>query len=71
VSKIVGPGKYSINAAISEILSGLLVTVSPDLAEKDCAQMMQRYGIRRVAVYDGKEIIGLLINNDIFNVIII
>jgi isocitrate dehydrogenase len=69
VSKIVGPGKYPNNVTISEIISKPLVTVSPDLAVKDCAQVMQCNGIRRVAVYDGKEIVGLLINTDIFNVI--
>ena len=69
VSKIVGPGKDPNKVKVSEIMSKPLVTVSPDLAVKDCAQVMQRKGIRRVAVYDGKEIIGLLSNTDIFNVI--
>jgi CBS domain-containing protein len=45
------------------------VTVSPDLSVKDCAQVMQRHGIRRVSVYDGKEIVGHLINTCLFNII--
>jgi isocitrate dehydrogenase len=69
VSKIVGPGKYQNEVTISEILSKPLVTVSPDLSVKDCAQVMQRHGIRRVSVYDGKEIVGHLINTCIFNII--
>jgi isocitrate dehydrogenase len=69
VSKIVGPGKDPNKVKVSEIMSKPLLTVSPDLPVKDCAQVMQSKGIRRVAVFDGKEIIGLLSNTDIFNVI--
>jgi CBS domain-containing protein len=69
VSKIVAPGKDPNEVKVFEIMSKPLVTVSPDLSVKDCAQLMQTKGIRRVAVYDGKAIVGLLSNTDIFNVI--
>jgi CBS domain-containing protein len=67
VSKIVAPGKDPKTVKVSEIMSKPLVTVSPDLSVKDCAQLMRTKGIRRVAVFDGKEIVGLLSNTDIFN----
>jgi CBS domain-containing protein len=67
VCKIVGPGKDPKEVKISEIMSKPLITVSPELSVKECAQLLHSKGIRRVAVFDGKEIIGLLSNTDIFN----
>ncbi len=67
VSKIVALGKDPCEVKVSEIESKPLVTVSPDVLVKDCAQLMKTKGIRRVAVFDGKAIIGLLSNSDIFN----
>lgn len=69
VNKIVAPDKNPEEVKISEIDSKPLVTVSPDLLVKDCAQLMCMKGIRRVAVFDGKAIVGLLSNTDIFHVI--
>jgi CBS domain-containing protein len=69
VNKIVAPDKDPNKVKISEVMSKPLITISPDLALKDCAQLLRDKGIRRVAVYDGKEIVGLLSNTDIFNVI--
>jgi len=69
VSKIVAPDRNPEEVTVSEIESRPLVTVSPDMLVKDCAELMRTKGIRRVAVYDGKAIIGLLSNTDIFHVI--
>jgi len=69
VSKIVAPDRNPEEVTVSEIESRPLVTVSPDMLIKDCAELMRTKGIRRVAVYDGKAIIGLLSNTDIFHVI--
>ena len=46
-----------------------LITVSPGLALKYCARLFNSAGIRRAPVFDGKEIIGILSNTDIFNAI--
>ncbi len=69
VSKIVAPDRNPEEVKVSEIESRPLVTVSPDMLVKDCAELMRAKGIRRVAVYDGKAIVGLLSNTDIFHVI--
>jgi CBS domain-containing protein len=69
VNKIVAPDKDPNKVKISEVMSKPLITISPDLALMDCAKLLRDKGIRRVAVYDGKEIVGLLSNTDIFNVI--
>jgi len=69
VSKIVAPDKDPEKVKVYEIESRPLVTVSPNMLVKDCAELMRTKGIRRVAVYDGKAITGLLSNTDIFHVI--
>jgi CBS domain-containing protein len=69
VNKIVAPGKDPNEVKVFEIMSKPLITVPPNFSLKDSAQLMYNKGIRRVAVYDGKEIVGLLSNTDIFNVI--
>ncbi len=69
VNKIVAPNKNPTEVKICEIMSKPLITVSPDLSVIEVAKILQSKGIRRVAVYDGNEIVGLLSNTDIFNVI--
>jgi len=69
VNKVVDPGKDPAKVKVFEIMSKPLVTVSPGLALKYCARLFHVAGIRRAPVFDGKEIIGLLSNTDIFNAI--
>ena len=67
VNKVVDPGKDPDDVQVFEIMSKPLVTVSPGLALKYCARLFNSTGIRRAPVFDGKEIIGILSNTDIFN----
>ncbi len=69
VNKVVDPGKDPAEVKVFEIMSKPLVTVSPGLALKYCARLFNATGIRRAPVFDGKEIIGILSNTDIFNAI--
>jgi CBS domain-containing protein len=69
VNKIVDPGKDPHQVKVFEIMSKPLVMVSPGLALKYCARLMNNAGIRRATVFDGKEIVGILSNTDIFNAI--
>jgi len=69
VNKIVDPGKDPAKVKVFEIMSKPLITVSPGLALKYCARLFHASGIRRAPVFDGKEIIGLLSNSDIFDAI--
>jgi CBS domain-containing protein len=69
VNKIVDPGKNPKEVKVFEIMTKPLVTVSPGLALKYCARMFHNAGIRRAPVFDGKEIVGILSNTDIFNAI--
>ncbi len=67
VCKVVDPGKDPHEMKVFEIMSKPLVTVSPGLALKYCARLFKSTGIRRAPVFDGKEIVGILSNTDIFN----
>jgi len=69
VCKVIDPGKDPADVKVFEIMSKPLITVSPGLALKYCARLFNAAGIRRAPVFDGKEIIGILSNTDIFNAI--
>ncbi len=69
VNKVVDPGKNPNALKVFEIMSKPLITVSPGLQIKYCARLMHHAGIRRAPVFDGKNIIGILSNTDIFNAI--
>jgi CBS domain-containing protein len=67
VSKVVGPGKDPGTVKVFEVMTKPLVMVSPGLTLKYCARLMAMAGIRRAPVFDGKEIVGILSNTNIFN----
>jgi CBS domain-containing protein len=67
VHKVIDPGKDPDKVRVFEIVTKPLVTVSPGLALKYCARLMHQVGIRRAAVFDGKNIVGIISNTDIFN----
>ncbi|MGI6415199.1 MAG: CBS domain-containing protein [Thermoguttaceae bacterium] len=69
VSKVVDPGKDPSAVKVFEVMSKPLITVSPGLQLKYCARLFNAAGIRRAVVFDGKEIVGILSNTDIFNAI--
>jgi len=69
VCKVVDPGKEPAEVKVFEIMTKPLITVSPGLALKYCARLFNAAGIRRAPVFDGKEIVGILSNTDIFNAI--
>ena len=69
VNKVVDPGRDPDDVSVYQIMTKPLVMVSPGLALKYCARLMNHAGIRRAPVFDGKEIVGMLSNTDIFNAI--
>jgi CBS domain-containing protein len=69
VNKVVDPGRDPAEVKVFEIMSKPLITVSPGLALKYCARLFNAAGIRRAPVFDGKDIVGILSNTDIFNAI--
>ena len=69
VSKIVDPGKDPKTVKVHEIMTKPVIMVSPGLALKYCARLFHDAGIRRAPVFDGKEIVGIISNTDVFNAI--
>jgi CBS domain-containing protein len=69
VNKIVDPGKNPKEVKVFEIMTKPLLMVSPGLALKYCARLFHNAGVRRAPVFDGKDVIGILSNTDIFNAI--
>lgn len=69
VNKIVDPGKNPKEVKVFEIMTKPLMMVSPGLALKYCARLFHDAGVRRAPVFDGKDVIGILSNTDIFNAI--
>jgi CBS domain-containing protein len=69
VSKIVDPGKDPESVKVFEIMTKPMITVSPGLALKYAARLLNNAGIRRAPVFDGKEMVGIISNTDIFNAI--
>ena len=67
VNKIVDPGRNPKEVKVFEIMTKPLMMVSPGLALKYCARLFHNAGVRRAPVFDGKEIVGILSNTDIFN----
>ena len=70
VNKIVDPGKNPKDVKVHEIMSKPLVMVSPGLALKYCARLFHQAGIRRAPVFNGKEVVGIVSNTDIFNALL-
>jgi predicted transcriptional regulator len=69
VHKVVDPGKDPGKVKVHEIMTKPLILVSPGFPLKYCARLFSNSGIRRAPVFDGKEIIGIISNTDIFNAI--
>ncbi len=66
VSKVIDPGKDPDKVKVFEIMTKPVIMVSPGLAVKYCARLMNQAGIRRAPVFDGKNVVGIISNSHIF-----
>lgn len=69
VTKVVDPGRDPHSVKVFEIMTKPVITVSPGLALKYCARLLNHAGIRRAPVFDGKDVVGIVSNTDVFNAI--
>lgn len=67
IEKVVAKGLDPAELRVHEIMSKPVITVSPKSSLQECAALLTRADIRRVLVYDGKEIVGIVSRRDIFN----
>lgn len=65
VEKVVAKGRDPEDCLVADIMSKPLIAVSPDCDLQDCAILMNKARIRRVLVFDGQRIVGIVSNTDI------
>ena len=68
IEKVVAPGRDPEKVQVHEIMTKPVITVPPNCSLQDCAALMARADIRRVLVFDGQDIVGIVSSSDIFNV---
>jgi CBS domain-containing protein len=66
IGKVVARGLDPADLHVHEIMSKPVITVSPKSSLQECAALLARADIRRVLVYDGKDIVGIVSSGDIF-----
>jgi CBS domain-containing protein len=67
IEKVVARGLDATELRVHEIMSKPVITVSPKSSLQECAALLARADIRRVLVYDGKDIVGIVSASDIFD----
>ncbi|MGD9147639.1 MAG: CBS domain-containing protein, partial [Anaerolineae bacterium] len=66
IEKVVAHGLDPEEVHVHQIMSKPVITVSPKSSLQECASLLSRADIRRVLVYDGKEMVGIVSSSDIF-----
>ena len=69
VYKLVASAKDPNQVEVAEVMSKPVTTVRPDTSLQECARLMVRDHIRRVFVFDGRHIIGVVSVGDIFRLL--
>jgi CBS domain-containing protein len=67
VQKVVAKGQDPERVKVNEVMSKPISIVRPDTPLQGCAQVMARERIRRVFVFDGQDVVGVISANDIFD----
>ncbi|MBI5624078.1 MAG: CBS domain-containing protein [Elusimicrobia bacterium] len=70
LEKAVVPGPRRFNFSehrVYEVMNKPLITISPGLKVKYAARLLSRNHMRRLPVFDGEKIVGILGDTDIFN----
>lgn len=67
IEKVVAKGLDLAAVYVHEIMTKPVITVAPTATLQDCAALLARADIRRVLVFDGKNIVGIVSSRDIFN----
>jgi len=67
IEKVVAKGLDPAMVTVQEIMTKPVITVPPQCSLQDCAALMARADIRRVLVFDGESIVGIVSTSDIFN----
>lgn len=66
INKLIDPEPGEQHALVSDVMTMPAVMVPPNMSILGCVRLMKRCNIRRVPVFDGKQVVGILSNSDIF-----
>lgn len=66
IEKVVAKGQDPASVYVHEVMTKPVITVPPNCSLQDCAALMARADIRRVLVFDGQDIVGIVSSTDIF-----
>ncbi len=67
IEKVVAKDLEPAEVLVHQIMSKPVITVSPKSSLQECAALLARADIRRVLVYDGTNMLGIISSGDIFN----
>lgn len=67
IEKVVAKGLDPSSVQVHDIMSKPVITVSSNYSLQECAALLARAEIRRVLVYDGQRIVGIVSSSDIFD----
>jgi len=67
IEKVVARGLDPAGIHVHEIMSKPVITVSSKASLQECAALLARADIRRVLVFDGQDIVGIVSSSDIFH----
>jgi CBS domain-containing protein len=66
VRKVIARDKDPARLEVAEVMSKPITIVRPDTSLQECAHLMAREHIRRVFVFDGHNVVGVVSASDIF-----
>jgi len=66
IEKVVARRLDAAEVLVRDIMSKPVITVSPQSSLEECARLLTRADIRRVLVYDGIKMVGIVSISDIF-----
>ena len=68
VRKVLALGHDPATVKVREVMSKPIITIPPDCALFDIAQLMAHNHINHLPVFDGARLVGIVSSTDIFNV---
>ncbi len=60
---------YDISTPVKQIMSSPLFSIGPDELVRTAAELMHNRGIRKLPVFDGENIVGIITATDIVNLL--